>query len=138
MINVYVIGVFDLFHTGHVELLRRSKNLGDRLIVAVNGDAMVSDYKRKPYMPELDRLKIVKACRYVDDAFVVEGFDNKELLKKHKISKIVHGDDWDRESYLKQIRVDECFLEEHNIEMVFLPYTEGISTGELIKKIKDN
>lgn len=138
MINVYVIGVFDLFHTGHVELLRRSKELGDRLIVAINGDAMVSEYKRKPFMSEIDRLKIVKSCRYVDDAFIVKGFDNKALLKDHKISKIVHGDDWDRDSYLKQIRVDESFLKEHNIEMVFLPYTEGISTGELIKKIKES
>jgi len=138
MINIYVIGVFDLFHTGHVELLRRSKELGDRLIVAINGDQMVSKYKRKPFMSELDRLKIVKSCRYVDEAFIVEGFDNKEFLIEHKISKIVHGDDWERESYLKQIRVDESFLEDHNIEMVFLPYTEGISTGELIKKIKES
>ena len=138
MINVYVIGVFDLFHTGHVELLRRSKELGNRLVVAINGDDMVSDYKRRPFMSENDRLKIVKSCRYVDEAFIVKGFDNKELLKEYKISKIVHGDDWERESYLKQIRVDKSFLEEHNIEMVFLPYTEGISTGELIKQIKDS
>ena len=138
MINVYVIGVFDLFHTGHVELLRRSKELGNRLIVAINGDKMVSQYKRKPYMPEVDRLKIVQSCRYVDEAFIVDGFDNKDLLIKHNISKIVHGDDWERESYLKQIRVDELFLEENSIEMVFLSYTEGISTGELIKQIKDS
>lgn len=138
MINVYVIGVFDLFHTGHVELLRRSKELGDKLIVAINGDNMVAEYKRKPYMNEIDRLKIVESCRYVDKAFIVHGFDNKKLLKKHQISKIVHGDDWGRESYLEQIRVDETFLQENNIEMVFLPYTEGISTGELIKQIKES
>lgn len=138
MVNVYVIGVFDLFHTGHVELLRRSKELGDRLIVAINGDNMVSEYKRKPYMNEIDRLKIVQSCRYVDEAFIIHGFDNKKFLKKHQISKIVHGDDWQRESYLEQIRVDEAFLQENKIEMVFLPYTEGISTGGLIKKIKVN
>ena len=138
MINVYVIGVFDLFHTGHVELLRRSKELGDRLIVAVNGDQMVSNYKRKPYMCEDDRLKIIRACRYVDEAFIIQDFDNKKPLKEYSISKIVHGDDWERESYLKQIRVDEKFLTKNNIEMVFLPYTEGISTGDLINKVKES
>lgn len=138
MINVYIIGVFDLFHTGHVELLRRSKKLGDRLIVAVNGDDMVSKYKRKPYITEEDRLTIIKSCRYVDEAFIIKEFDNKQALIDHQISRIVHGDDWDRTSYLQQIRVSEQFLQENNIELVFLPYTEGISTGELIQKIKAN
>ena len=138
MINVYVIGVFDLFHTGHVELLRRSKEFGNKLIVAVNGDDMVGQYKRKPFMSEEDRLTIIKSCRYVDDAFIIRGFDNKQALIDHNISKIVHGDDWDRASYLEQIRVSEHFLQENKIEMVFLPYTSGISTGELIRKIKES
>lgn len=67
MKNVYVIGVFDLFHFGHVELLRRAKELGDRLIVAINGDEMVASYKRRPFLSERDRLEVVKACRYVDE-----------------------------------------------------------------------
>ena len=138
MINVYVIGVFDLFHTGHVELLRRSKELGDKLIVAINGDEMVNQYKRKPFMSETERLSIVEACRYVDDAFIIRKFDNKKPLIEHNISKIIHGDDWERDSYLKQIRIDEQFLEDHQIEMVFLPYTSGISTGEIIERIKQS
>lgn len=60
MKNVYVIGVFDLFHFGHVELLRRAKELGDRLIVAINGDEMVASYKRRPFLSEQDRLEVVK------------------------------------------------------------------------------
>lgn len=138
MVNVYVIGVFDLFHTGHVELLRRSRELGDRLIVAVNGDDMVSEYKRKPYMDENERLKIIESCRYVDEAFIIREFDNRKPLLKYNISKIVHGDDWERDSYLNQIRVDEDFLNRQGIEMVFLPYTSGISTGNLIKKIRES
>ena len=127
MKNVYVIGVFDLFHFGHVELLRRAKELGDRLIVAINGDEMVASYKRRPFLSEQDRLEVVKACRYVDDAFIIHEYD---------IDIIVHGDDWDGEGYLKQIRVTPEFLEEHHVSMVYLPYTKGISTSELVEKIK--
>lgn len=133
---VYVIGVFDLFHSGHVELLRRAKLLGDKLIVAINSDEMVATYKRSPFINENDRLKIVESCRYVDSAFIIRQYDNKELIKRYKISKIVHGDDWETESYMQQIRVSSSFLEENNCELVLIPYTEGISTSGLIKKIK--
>lgn len=136
--NVYVIGVFDLFHRGHVELLRRAKMLGDRLIVAVNGDCMVADYKRKPYLSEEDRLAVVQACRYVDEAFIIRGFDNKEFILKYNVNIIVHGDDWKGESYMKQIRLSDDFVKENQIEFSFLPYTRGISTSELINRIKDS
>ena len=136
MKNVYVIGVFDLFHFGHVELLRRARALGDRLIVAINGDDMVACYKRRPFLSEHDRLEVVKACRYVDEAFIIREYDNKEYIKKYGINVIVHGDDWDGEGYLKQIRVTPEFLEEHHVEMVYLPYTKGISTSELVEKIR--
>lgn len=133
---VYVIGVFDLFHRGHVELLKRSKELGKKLIVAINGDEMVAAYKRLPFFSENDRLEIVKACRYVDEAFIVTGYDNKQYLIDHDIDIIVHGDDWEKASYMKQIRVTKDFLKENGIKLVLLPYTKGISTSNLIKEIK--
>ena len=85
---VYVIGSFDLFHRGHVELLRRARALGDRLIVAINGDDIVEKYKRRPYIKEDDRLAVVQACRYVDEAFVIHTFDNKEVICKYGINII--------------------------------------------------
>lgn len=136
--TVYVIGVFDLFHSGHVELLRRAREMGDELIVAINGDDMVASYKRRPYMGEEDRLKVVKACRYVDDGFVIRQYDNKEYIKKYGINKIVHGDDWEINSYMEQIRVTPEFLKENNCELAIIPYTEGISTSALIKQIKES
>lgn len=136
MINIYVIGVFDLFHTGHVELLKRAKALGDRLIVAINSDRIVESYKRKPYISERDRLVVVEACRYVDEAFVIDTFDNKEAIVKNNINIIVHGSDWAGEGYMKQIRVDQVFLDNHGVSMVFLPYTQGISTSQILESIK--
>ncbi len=133
--TVYIIGVFDLYHRGHVELLKRAKSLGDRLVVAINSDRIVTDYKREPIFNEEDRLELVKSCKYVDEAFIIHEFDNKEYIKKLNIDVIVHGDDWDEAGYLKQIRVTPEFLEEHNVEMKFLPYTTGISTSDIIKRI---
>jgi len=133
---VYVIGVFDLFHSGHVRLLQRAKALGDKLIVAINGDDMVAQYKRRPYLNEEERLEVVQSCRYVDEAFIIREFDNKEHIIKHGINIIVHGDDWKGDSYLQQIRVTPEFVKEHNVELKFLPYTNGISTSDLINRIK--
>lgn len=133
--SVYVIGVFDLFHRGHVEFLKKARSLGERLIIAVNGDEMVSAYKRKPIMSEVDRLEIIKTCKYVDDAFIIREYDNKPYIDKFNVNVIVHGSDWERSSYLEQICVTEDYLKEHNIDVIFVPYTSGISTSGLIRKI---
>ncbi len=136
--NVYVIGVFDLFHRGHVEFLKKAKSLGQNLIIAVNGDDMVASYKRKPFYSEEDRLEIIKSCKYVNEAFIIKEYDNKAYIEKYEIDAIVHGNDWERESYLQQIRVTEEYLIERNAELVLIPYTAGISTSQLIKLIKEN
>ena len=120
--NVYVIGVFDLFHTGHVELLRRARALGDKLVVAINGDDMVAQYKRRPF---------------IDEDFIIRCFDNKHAIIDHNIDLIVHGDDWKGESYLEQIRITPKFAEEHHLKLVYLPYTKGISTTDIIKSIRE-
>jgi glycerol-3-phosphate cytidylyltransferase-like family protein len=104
----------------------------------LNSDNLVREYKRKPYYDEENRLALVKACRYVDEAFIIDEFDNKPYIETFKIDAIVHGDDWEYTSYLEQIRVTPEFLEEKRIELVLLPYTKGISTSYLIKTIKEN
>jgi len=136
--NVYAIGVFDLFHKGHTEFLKKAKAIGERLIVAINGDDMVASYKRRPFYTEHDRLEIVKACKYVDEAFIIREYDNREYIEKYDIDVIVHGDDWEKESYMKQIRVTEEYLNSRNTELVLVPYTTSISTSHLIKQIKEN
>lgn len=125
-----------MFHRGHIELLKNAKALGEKLIVAVNSDRFVSLYKRTPVFSEEDRLEIVKGCKYADEVFLVHDYDNKPILEQYNIDAIIHGDDWERSSYLKQIRVTEDYLGARNIDLVLLPYTEGVSTFEIIKKIK--
>jgi len=136
--NIYVIGVFDLFHRGHLELLKRARALGERLIVAINSDDMVANYKRRPFFSEEDRLALVEACKYVDEAFIIREYDNKEYIRKYHIEVIVHGDDWAKESYMTQIRVDQEFMAENQVKLHLVSYTNGISTSDLIKKIKES
>ncbi len=135
--TVLVIGVFDLFHRGHVEFLRRARQLGNRLIVVVNGDEFVSRYKRKPIFSEDDRLAIVASLRDVDLAFISNSPDARPVIEKHEIDLIVHGDDWEHASYLKQICVDQDYLDSRSIEMKYVPYYAGVSTSEIIERIRD-
>lgn len=134
---VLVVGVFDLFHRGHVELLRRARGQGTALYVIVNGDKFTETYKRqRPLMSEDDRLALVSACRFVDSAVISNEYDIKPAIERFDIKVIVHGDDWPRESYLKQIQVSEDYLLTKGIEMVFTPYWAGESTTKLVRRIK--
>lgn len=130
--TVFVSGVFDLFHRGHVELLKQAAALGDRLYVGVNSDDMVSRYKRRPVFSQEDRLEIVKSMRCVTDAVIYGEFDLKPMVERFRPAFMVHGDDWPRESYLKQIRMTEEDLVRYGVELVFVPYWRGTSTTSII------
>ena len=130
---VLVVGVFDLFHVGHVAMLRAARSLGDRLVVIVNGDRLTAAYKRPPITSEGDRLAVLQACRYVDDAEVSNEYSIRDAVVRHGVTKIVHGDDWEIESYKKQVRCDDAFLAEHGAEVVLIPYFAGVSTSEIIR-----
>ncbi|PTQ11626.1 cytidyltransferase-like protein [Sphingomonas oleivorans] len=132
---VYVSGVFDLFHRGHVELLRRARKYGTHLVVGVNSDLITSRYKRKPFFSEDDRLAIVRSCKYVDLAFIATSLNLRNYIVEHGVKKIVHGDDWEHHSYLRQIGLDEAFIERREIEMIYLPYWNGISTSQIIERV---
>ncbi len=134
--TVYVIGVFDLFHRGHLAFLERARACGDRLVVAINGDDMVSSYKRRPIHGEADRRASIRALRGGDHAFVSGDYDNRRAMLEHEVDIGVHGDDWAAQSYMEQIRATPGFLERHGIELRFLPYTEGISTSAILERIR--
>jgi cytidyltransferase-like protein len=134
---VLVVGVFDLFHAGHVNLLRQARTLGGRLVVIVNGDRLTASYKRPPIMCEADRLAVISACRHVDHAEISNEYSVRDAVVRHRVTKIAHGDDWEPESYLRQIRCDRAFLSENGVELVLLPYTPGISTSDIIRACAD-
>lgn len=132
---VFVSGVFDLFHRGHVELLKRAAALGDRLYVGVNSDEMVAQYKRRPVFSQDDRLAIVKAMGCVTNAVIYGSFELKPMVEYFRPAFMVHGDDWPRESYLNQIRMTEEDLVRYGVELVFLPYWRGTSTTSIMDDV---
>jgi cytidyltransferase-like protein len=123
--------VGDLFHVGHLNLIKRAKSLGDYLIVGVHLDKDVESYKRPPIISEEQRVEIIKSCSYVDE--VITGAPliiSESFINRHKITKVVHGDE-----------KSPVFLKQHAIPielgiMHYIPYTDGISTTQIIDKIK--
>ena len=132
MKRIYVDIVGDLFHLGHVSLFKKARGLGDYLIVGVHSDEDVAFYKRRPVLSLEERSKVIKSCRYVDE--VIESAPlviTEEFINEHNISYVVHGDD-----------VSDEVKRQHKIPyslgiVKYVPYTPGISTTEIIERIKN-
>ncbi len=132
MTRVYVDMVADLFHYGHAEFLRQARSLGDTLVVGIHSDETVRGYKRSPIMTMDERLRVVAACRYVDEVLPNAPLEvTAEWLEEHGIDLVVHGSDFD-ESALQHFYEVPSRL---GILRV-VPYTGGISTTEIIERIR--
>jgi len=130
----YLGGTFDLFHVSHVAILQYARDVADMVVVVVNTDRFVLEYKGvRPTIPMDERIAVLAACRYVD---VVDinwgGYDSKPAILKHKPDFIIHGDDWTGESYLKQLGVTQEFLTENGIILLFPP--RGHQSSSQIRK----
>jgi ethanolamine-phosphate cytidylyltransferase len=132
--RVYVDMVGDLFHAGHVSLLREARRLGDWLVVGVLSDDTAASYKRRPIMTLAERVAVIESCRYVDEVIddaplrLTEGF-----LAAHGITTVVHGDDLsprDAESVYGPAAAAG--------NLVYVPRTGGISTTQLIQRVLDS
>lgn len=131
------VGVFDLFHVGHLNLLERCKEQCEYLIVAVCGDDYVTHVKHKvPVIPEKDRIRIIGALKCVDEASTItlEEIDDKMLaLKRFKFDVLFSGDDWKGSE--RYNRTEKQFAE-LGVSIEYLPYTKGVSTSDLKEKMK--
>ena len=128
----YTAGVFDLFHIGHLNLIKKAKENCDFLIVGVNSDELVKEYKNKtPIIPEEERLEIIKSLKSVDKAVLVNTRDKLDAYNKYKFNRIFVGDDWKKHpSYIEAAKK----LEPYNVELMFFPYTKTTSST-LIRKV---
>lgn len=135
MKTVYTSGTFDLFHIGHLNILRRSKALGDRLVVGVSTDELVASYKKsKPIIPFEDRIAIIESLKDVDQAIRQDELFSQKLMTELDVDIMTIGDDWKDKHHPGM----EWVKAHPKIKMVFLPYTQTVSSTRIKTMIKED
>lgn len=132
----YTTGVFDMFHIGHLNILKRSKEQCDYLIVGVSTDEVVRSYKNKtPIIPFEERIAIVKELKCVDLAVPQTSMNKMEAWEKYHFDALFHGSDWKGSNMYNKL------IEEFStvgVDVVFLPHTENVSStllSEVLHKL---
>lgn len=132
MIIGYTTGVYDLFHIGHLNLLKNAKGMCDKLVVGVTVDDLVTYKGKRAMIPFEDRIEIVRSIRYVDAAIPQYDMDKLSACKKLGASVLFVGDDWYASE--KWTQYEENFKTE-GIRIVYFPYTKGVSSTQITKAL---
>lgn len=133
MVIGYTTGVFDMFHIGHLNILRRAKEQCDFLIVGVSTDELVRHDKNKtPIIPFADRCAIVEAIKYVDKVVPQEDKNKFAAWEKYHFNKMFVGSDWKGTDTWKKF---ESQFSPVGVEIVYLDHTDGISSTILRDRI---
>jgi glycerol-3-phosphate cytidylyltransferase len=133
-LKVYTGGTFDLFHSGHVNFLKRCQQISGvdgQVVVALNTDEFIYEYKkRKPVLTFDQRKDVLESCRFVNQVVPnVGGSDSKKTIEMVQLVDVIAiGSDWARKDYYAQMEFDQDWLDEKNISLIYIPYTKGISS----------
>jgi glycerol-3-phosphate cytidylyltransferase len=131
----YTQGTYDMFHIGHLNLLKNAKKHCDYLVVGVNSDELVENYKNKrPIVPLEERVEILRAIKYVDEVIVTETLDKKEIWGKVRFDEIYIGDDWKGNERWEKTGKE---METLGAKLVYLPYTKDTSSTILREKLQN-
>lgn len=125
MVIGYTTGVYDLFHIGHLNLLKNAKGLCDKLIVGVTVDELVAYKNKRAVIPFEERLEIVRSIKYVDAAIPQENIDKFAAWEKLKFDILFVGDDWYKSERWQEM--EEKF-QSVGVKVVYFPYTKGTSS----------
>ncbi len=126
MIIGYTSGVYDLFHIGHLNLLRNAKAMCDKLVVGVTTDELMAEYKKhKTIIPFTERCEIVRSIQYVDAVVPQDTMDKMGAWKRLKFDLVFVGDDWFQTPKWEKIEAD---FKAVGVRVVYFPYTKGISS----------
>ncbi|MBN2668404.1 MAG: adenylyltransferase/cytidyltransferase family protein [Bacteroidales bacterium] len=137
MIIGYTTGVFDLFHVGHLNILRNAKTFCDKLIVGVTTDELVEYKNKKVVIPYEERIEIVRNIKYVDVAVPQYTMDKFEAWERYKFDMMFVGDDWFRTE--KWDELDKQF-KNLGVKIIYFPYTQGTSStliNETLKQLRN-
>ena len=130
----YTTGVFDLFHVGHLNILKKAKEQCEFLIVGVSTDELVRKYKNKqPVIPHCERMAIVEGIKYVDKVVPQTNRDKLLAWENIRFEVMFVGDDWKGNPLFDE--VGERF-KQFGVEIVYFPYTQGVSSTIVKQKIK--
>lgn len=131
----YIGGTFDCLHRGHLALLANARKIAARVVVGLNSDAFAARYKRPPLMPFADRMAVLSACRLVDDVILNAGDEcSAATVLRAGADCVVHGSDWVGESLQRQMGLSDEWLDLHRVTLVILPYTDFVSTTQLLSE----
>ena len=131
----YTQGTYDMFHSGHLNLIKNAKRRCDYLIVGVNTDELVESYKNKrPIVPLEERAEIVRSIKYVDEVIITNTLDKKEIWDKIRFDEIYIGDDWKGNERWERTGKE---MEALGARLVYLPYTKDTSSTMLREKLKE-
>ena len=136
MITGYTSGVYDLFHIGHLNILRNAKSMCDKLIVGVTVDELVTYKHKRAVIPFEERIEIVRSCKYVDIALPQDDIDKLKMWEKIKFDILFVGDDWYQD---KNWVLFENELKKVGSEVVYFPYTKNTSStmiNETLEKLR--
>lgn len=129
MIIGYTTGVFDMLHIGHLNILKRSREMCDRLIVGVTTDELAQSKKgRRPVIPFSERLTIVSSIKHVSSAVPQESYDKRSAWHKHRFTRMFVGSDWRDTPEWNALEKEFSPI---GVEIVYLPYTPHISSSKL-------
>lgn len=128
MIIGYTTGVYDLFHVGHLNLLKNAKGMCDKLIVGVTVDELVAYKGKQALIPFEDRIEIVRSIKYVDAAVPQYDMDKLTACKKLGAKFLFVGDDW---YGTEKWQAYEKEFEEAGIQIIYFPYTKGVSSTKI-------
>jgi len=138
LITGYTAGVYDLFHIGHLNLLRNSKGMCDKLIVGVSSDELVSYKSKKAVIPFHERVEILRSIKYVDAVIPQEDMNKFKIWEKLKFDIMFVGDDW---YATEKWQLMEKQFEEVGVKIVYFPYTKGTSStllNEVLIKLRND
>ena len=132
MVIGYTTGVYDLFHVGHLNLLKNAKGMCDKLIVGVTVDELVTYKGKQAMIPFEDRIEIVRSIKFVDAAVPQYDMDKLTACKKLGAKFLFVGDDWYATDKWKEY---EKKFEQEGIRIVYFPYTKGVSSTQITKAL---
>jgi glycerol-3-phosphate cytidylyltransferase len=125
----FTAGVFDLFHIGHLNILRNAKSMCDHLIVGVSTDELVFKYKqRQPIIPHLERVEILRHITYVDTVVAQDDLDKMKMWRRLKFDVMFVGDDWMDTPEWQQFEAD---FKANGVEIIYFPYYTGTSSTKI-------